>query len=43
MKVIEGEEEEKAYQEIGDVFNTDIVKLSANLKGMNWFNEFRWE
>lgn len=35
-KVIEGEEEEKAYQEIGDVFNTDIVKLSANLKGMKF-------
>lgn len=35
-KVIEGGEEEKAYQEIGDVFNTDIVKLSANLKGMKF-------
>lgn len=35
-KVIEGEEEEKAYQEIGDVFNTDIVKLSANLKDMKF-------
>lgn len=35
-KVIEGEEEEKAYQEIGEVFNTDIVKLSANLKGMKF-------
>lgn len=35
-EVIEGEEEEKAYQEIGDVFNTDIVKLSANLKGMKF-------
>ena len=35
-KVIEGEEEEEAYQEIGDVFNTDIVKLSANLKGMKF-------
>ena len=35
-KVIEGEDEEKAYQEIGDVFNTDIVKLSANLKGMKF-------
>ena len=35
-KVIEGEEEEKAYQKIGDVFNTDIVKLSANLKGMKF-------
>ena len=35
-KVIEGEEEEKAYQEIGDVFNTDIVKLSANLKVMKF-------
>lgn len=35
-KVIEGEDEEKAYQEIGDVFNTDIVKLSANLKDMKF-------
>lgn len=35
-KVIEGEEEEKAYQEIEDVFNTDIVKLSANLKDMKF-------
>ena len=26
-KVIEGEEEEKAYQEIEDVFNTDVVKV----------------
>lgn len=35
-KVIEGEDEEKAYQEIEDVFNTDIVKLSANLKDMKF-------
>ena len=35
-KVIEGEEEEKAYQEIRDVFDTDIVKLSASLKGMKF-------
>lgn len=35
-KIIEGEDEEKAYQEIEDVFNTDIVKLSANLKDMKF-------
>lgn len=35
-KIIEGEDEEKAYQEIEDVFNTDIVKLSAKLKDMKF-------
>lgn len=36
VKTIENEDEEKAYQEIRDVFDTDIVKLSASLKGMKF-------
>lgn len=28
--------EERAYQEINNIFNTDVVKLSANLKGMKF-------
>lgn len=35
IKMIEGEDEEKAYQEIGDVFNTDIVKIFVCLPGMS--------
>lgn len=34
IKMIEGEEEEKAYQEIGDAFNTDIVKVVVCLPDM---------
>ena len=36
IKMIEGEDEEKAYQEIGDVFNTDIVKIFVCLPGMSF-------
>lgn len=36
VKTIKNEDEEKAYQEIRDVFDTDIVKLSASLKGMKF-------
>ena len=36
IKRIEGEDEEKAYQEIGDVFNTDIVKIFVCLPGMSF-------
>ena len=28
--------QEKAYQEINNIFNTDVVKLFANLKGMKF-------
>ena len=35
-KVIEGEDEEKAYQEIGEVFNTEIVKIFVCLPGMSF-------
>ena len=35
-KVIEGEEEEKAYQEIEDVFNTDVVKVFVCLPKMRF-------
>ena len=34
IKMIEGEDEEKAYQEIGDAFNTDIVKVVVCLPDM---------
>lgn len=36
IKMIEGEDGEKAYQEIGDVFNTDIVKIFVCLPGMSF-------
>lgn len=36
IKMIEGEDKEKAYQEIGDVFNTDIVKIFVCLPGMSF-------
>lgn len=36
IKMIEGEDEEKAYQEIGDVFNTDIMKIFVCLPGMSF-------
>lgn len=36
IKMIEGEDEEKAYQEKGDVFNTDIVKIFVCLPGMSF-------
>lgn len=36
VKTIDNEDEEKAYQEIHDVFNIDVVKLSTNLKGMQF-------
>lgn len=35
-KVIEGEDEEKAYQEIEDVFNTDVVKVFVCLPKMRF-------
>lgn len=35
-KVIEGEEEEKAYQKIKDTFNTDIVKVIVCLPDMTF-------
>ena len=34
VKMIEGEDEEKAYQEIGDAFNTDMVKVVVCLPDM---------
>ena len=36
VKTIENEDEEKAYQEIRNIFDTDVVKVSANLKGMKF-------
>ena len=35
-KVIEGEDEEKAYQEIGDNFDTEVVKIFICLPGMRF-------
>lgn len=35
-KVIKGEDEEEAYQEIRDIYKTDVVKLSLNVKGMKF-------
>lgn len=36
IKMIEGEEEEKAYQEIRDKFDTDVVKISICLPEMRF-------
>lgn len=36
IKTIENEDEEKAYQEIRDTFNTDVVKLSICLNNMKF-------
>ena len=36
IKMIEGEEEEKAYQEIGDNFGTDVVKICICLPEMRF-------
>lgn len=36
VKTIENEDEEKAYQEIRDTFNTDVVKLSICLNNMKF-------
>ena len=36
IKMIESEDEEKAYQEIGDTFNTDIVKVVVCLPEMRF-------
>lgn len=35
-KVIEGENEEEAYQKIRDTFNVDVVRLALNLKDMKF-------
>ena len=35
-KVIEGEDEEEAYQKVCDTFNSDIVKIFICLKGMKF-------
>ena len=42
IKMIESEDEEKAYQEIGDAFNTDIVKVVVCLPNMA-FNSMNLE
>lgn len=34
--MIEGEDEEEAYQRIKDAFGIDVVKLSLNLRGMKF-------
>lgn len=36
LKTIDNEDEENAYQKISDTFDTDVVKLSLNLKGMKY-------
>ncbi len=36
IKTVDSEDEEQAYQEIYDAFNIDVVKLSSNLKGMQF-------
>lgn len=36
IKTINNEDEENAYQEIKNIFNVDVVKLSSNLKGMKF-------